>query len=68
MSIPDWFRLVEERLAAYVQIAEPITSVYRWQGSDYPCCRGTTSTQPCSLRRCFTAVSSLSGTSFTTTR
>ena len=26
-------RLVEERLAACVQIAEPITSVYRWQGA-----------------------------------
>ena len=25
-------RLVEERLAACVQIAEPIASVYRWQG------------------------------------
>jgi len=25
-------RLVEERLAACVQIAEPITSVYRWRG------------------------------------
>ena len=26
-------RLVEERLAACVQIVEPITSVYRWQGN-----------------------------------
>ena len=26
-------RLVEERLAACVQIIEPITSVYRWQGA-----------------------------------
>jgi periplasmic divalent cation tolerance protein len=26
-------RLVEERLAACVQIVEPITSVYRWQGA-----------------------------------
>ena len=25
-------RLVEERLAACVQIVEPVTSVYRWQG------------------------------------
>ena len=25
-------KLVEERLAACVQIVEPITSVYRWQG------------------------------------
>lgn len=25
-------RLVEDRLAACVQIVEPITSVYRWQG------------------------------------
>ncbi len=26
-------QLVEERLAACVQIVEPITSVYRWQGA-----------------------------------
>jgi periplasmic divalent cation tolerance protein len=26
-------RLVEEKLAACVQIVEPITSVYRWQGA-----------------------------------
>jgi periplasmic divalent cation tolerance protein len=26
-------RLVEERLAACVQIVDPITSVYRWQGA-----------------------------------
>ena len=26
-------RLVEEKLAACVQVVEPITSVYRWQGA-----------------------------------